>query len=120
MPETPDLFDISQKLLAYVYSNEPVDNEKIIDLIMNSKLSEETIKLNIERLHDAGLIRGIFVKPGNKQYFVGVINLTLSYAGILELGNLIRRMENKGASSFLTINIGEFNFDLNLAKLKVG
>lgn len=109
-------FDISQKLLAYIYAHEPIDN--ISELVEKSGLGEETIKLNIERLHDAGLLSGHLVKGLASRYFVHALDLRLSYNGLKELNSLFMPIiAEKGATSILSIHIGKLEFNFNLAKI---
>lgn len=109
-----DSFDISQKLLAYIHENEPLDN--LAELLEKSELPEETIRLNLERLHNANLIEGHLIKTMGSRYFVQVNDLRLSYYGLKELASLVKPMQSEGAS-ILPINIGKLEFNFNLAKL---
>lgn len=109
-----DSFDIAQKLLAYIHENEPVDNIK--DLLEKSGVPEDTIKLNLERLHNSGLIEGHLIKTLGSRYFVQVNDLRLSYIGLKELSSLAKPIHSEGVS-VLPIHIGEMEFNFNLAKL---
>jgi hypothetical protein len=109
-----NLFDISQKILMYICQNEPVDD--VSRLIKDSKIPEDTIKLNIERLYNARLIEGHLIHTVGSRFFSACLNLRISYFGLKELANLIKPITKEG-KSIISINIGELNFDFSLAKL---
>lgn len=108
-----EIFDISQKILMYILQNEPVDD--ISELINDSKIPEDTMKLNIERLHNAGLIEGHLIKGLGSRFFTASSNLRVSYYGLKELTSIIK--PNEGEKSVISINVGELKFDFSLAKL---
>jgi len=108
-----ETLNISQKLLVYICENEPIDS--ISDLISKSKLSEDKIKLNIERLHNGDLIEGHLMKALGSRYFVHINDIRLSYAGLSELKRLFSNQES--TNSIIQLNIGEMNFNFTLAKL---
>ncbi len=105
--------NIAQKILAYILENEPVDD--ISELVEKSGLPEGTIKLNIERLHRAGLLEGTLVKTLGSQRFVQVDNLMVSYEGIKELGSLFGQTPR--GKPAVALEIGELKFELNLIKV---
>ncbi len=106
-----DIFSLSEKILLYVGSNEPINS--FSDLILKAGIEESKMKMNIERLHEAGLITGNLVKTLGQQHFVHVHNIKLSYSGVQELTRLIN--DKKLVSGF-EINLGALKFNLNLAQ----
>jgi len=102
-----ETIDLAQKILAWVSVNEPVDNFQ--ELIEQSKLEENKLKLNIERLHSAGIIEGQLIKTLGQREFVHANNVRLSYGGTLELQRLI---DSKKLLKDVEINLGAIKFKL--------
>ncbi len=112
---TPDEYlEVSQKILAYIQQKEPVYD--LASLIKESKLGEETIKLNIVRLHNAGLIEGNLIGSVGTAYFANIFNVRLSYNGIKELKKLMEPYK-KDKQNIILFHIGEMNIEFNLTKI---
>lgn len=102
-------FNLSEKVLLYISKNEPLDARKINELVKNSGIEEDRMKLNIERLKQAGLIDGFLRKGLGSDYFTHADSIKLTYSGMKEIDELLKRKQGvKGVE----INFGLLKFKI--------
>ena len=116
-----DSLGLSNSLLAFVAENEPVDTTKISKLIQDSELPEDAIKRAIERLHDAGLIKGHLINGlgSGTPYFVQALAVEITQKGLESLTNAVNEKKGDAKISLFPITVGKLNFNLDFNFLKV-
>ncbi|MBD3389624.1 hypothetical protein GF415_01575 [Candidatus Micrarchaeota archaeon] len=99
-------FNLAEKILLYISQHEPI-NDSFNELIEQSGIDEDEMKLNIERLEKAGLLEGDFIHSIGALRFTHAMDIKLSYSGLKEVDILLRR---KQGIKEMEVNLGLLKF----------